>query len=152
MVDTLVEVKKVEDVVAPRRHRETFHMFVVDARATNGRNKKKQINRGKKIKKNKKNRQHTVFVIPSVNLTMVIPRPPFAGFHSGINVYTSFAAEASEFAGLYERGSMGSSSIFARTVRVGLVDMFEWNSCFFFFCWDMGICRGFTSYGGSGIC
>lgn len=42
----------------------------------------------------------TVFVIPSVNFTILIPRPPFAGFHSGSSEYTSFIAEASEFAGL----------------------------------------------------
>lgn len=73
-------------------------MFVIDARCKgNGRNKKSKSTGGEKIKNN---RPHTVFVIPSVNLTMVIPRPPFAGFHSGISVYTNFAAEASEFAGL----------------------------------------------------
>lgn len=37
---------------------------------------------------------------------------------------------------------MGSSSIFARTVRVGLVDMFGWNLCVFFL----------LGYGGGGVC
>lgn len=44
--------------------------------------------------------QHTVLVIPSVNLTRVMPLPPLAGSHWGSKVYTSCFAESSEFAGL----------------------------------------------------